>query len=88
MKAIQTKYLPCTNNRGSRVKAYAHGGCQVTISWDDALGIEENHDNAARALIAKYEWASVGIVHSGGSVCGKGFVYVLGTGYNMLSLTK
>lgn len=50
--AITTKYIGPTNYRPSRVKAKAHYG-SVTISWDHALNTDENHEQAARALIAK-----------------------------------
>lgn len=56
MQAIATKYIGPTNFRGSRVKASAEAG-SVTVSWDHALSIEENHRAAAMALVAKYGWA-------------------------------
>lgn len=63
MKAIQVKYLPATNTRCSRWKAFAEGGLQVTLPYDHALNSEENARKAAEALIAKLEWRS----HIGGS---------------------
>lgn len=33
MKAIQTRYLGCTNTKGSRIKAWAEGGHSVTIGY-------------------------------------------------------
>ena len=53
--AIQTKFLPCTNYRGSRVKAWCQAG-SVVLSWDHALNVEENHEKAAKALAAKVDW--------------------------------
>ena len=53
--AIQTKFLPCTNFRPSRVKAWSQAG-SVTLSWDHALDMPENHKAAAIALAAKLEW--------------------------------
>lgn len=54
-QAIVTKYLGATNFRGSRVKATAYAG-SVTVSWDDALDVQENHAKAAQALAAKWGW--------------------------------
>ncbi len=54
-QAITTKYIGPTNTRGSRVKAQADAG-SLTLSWDDALSIEENHSRAAHALANKYKW--------------------------------
>ena len=31
MKAIETKYLPATNFKGTRIKAYAEGGNSITV---------------------------------------------------------
>ena len=57
MQAIITKYLGPTESRGARVKATAQAG-SVTIHWDDALDIEENHDRAAMTLAHKLGWIS------------------------------
>ena len=54
-QAIITKYLGPTNFRGSRVKATAQAG-SITLSWDDALGVDENHLRAALALCKKFGW--------------------------------
>jgi hypothetical protein len=54
MQAILTKYLPSTNSRGSRVKAYCQAG-EITVPWE-YIGYEEEHDRAARALAKKLEW--------------------------------
>ena len=55
MQAIQTKFIPCTNFRPSRVSARCAGG-SIMLSWDDNLSIEDNHRNAAKALCAKLKW--------------------------------
>jgi hypothetical protein len=55
MQAIQTKFIPCTNTRGSRVKAWAEAG-SITVSWDHALNVDENHAEAARQLRKKLHW--------------------------------
>ena len=59
MKAIETKYLGCTNSRGSRIKAIAEGGDRphsVTLSYDHELNGDENHEAAAWALVIKMGW--------------------------------
>jgi hypothetical protein len=55
MQAITTKFIPCTNTRGSRVKATAQAG-SVTLSWDHARSPSGNHQAAAVALVDKYKW--------------------------------
>ena len=59
MQAIQTKFFPCTNYRGARIKAWAEAG-SVTIGWDHALNVDENHAKAANALAAKLGWVGTG----------------------------
>lgn len=54
---IHTRYLGPTNYRGSRVKATTLDNRSVTLSWDDALDSQENHDAAAKALAVKLEWS-------------------------------
>jgi hypothetical protein len=55
MVAITTKYFGPTNFKGSRIKASANGN-SVTIGFDYALGSEERHAKAARALCDKMGW--------------------------------
>jgi hypothetical protein len=54
-QAIETKYLPATNFKGSRVKAWCEAG-SVTLNWAHELNVEPNHRRAAEALRAKYGW--------------------------------
>mgnify|MGYP007005619350 CR=1 FL=1 len=54
-QAIQTKYLPATNTRGSRVKASCEAG-SVTVPWDYSGGNQSNHTRAAQALVEKLGW--------------------------------
>jgi len=56
MQAITTKYLGATDFHGSRVKAKAQAG-SVTVPWDDALDVEDNHKQAADRLRFKLGWA-------------------------------
>jgi hypothetical protein len=53
MQAITTKFFGPTNRLGARVKAYCERG-SLTVSWDYALGIEQNHRAACDALLAKF----------------------------------
>jgi hypothetical protein len=53
MQAIQTKYLPATNTRGSRIKATCERG-SVTIPYPDELSGDAVHRHAAAALCDKF----------------------------------
>ncbi len=77
MQAIVTKFLGPTNNRGARVKATCQAG-SVTVSWDDALDSDDNHDAAARQLAGKLGWMSdmYGNLVGGGLPDGTGNCYV------------
>lgn len=55
MQAIETKYIPVTNTKPSRIKAICDAGTLV-VSWDYGLSIEENHQSAAQELINKLGW--------------------------------
>ena len=55
-QAITTKFLGPTNHRGSRVKARAQVG-SITIPWDYALSVDDNHKAAAQALARKWGWS-------------------------------
>lgn len=73
-QSINTRYIGPTNYRGSRVKARSSSGLSLTIGWDDALGTDENHRAAARALAVKLGWAGRWI--AGAAADGRGNVYV------------
>lgn len=72
MNAIQTRFLGPTNTRGARVVAACEGK-RATVSFNYE-STEAAHDEAARNLVSKLGWQ--GIWYRGGSVDGKGFVYV------------
>jgi hypothetical protein len=72
MQAIETKYLGPTDHRGSRVKATAEAG-SLTISWDDALDVRENHARAALEAIRRWGWSGRWV---GGSLAGRGYAFV------------
>lgn len=52
MFAIVTKYLGPANHRPGRISAKC-GKDRLVVSWDHDLNVSENHDAAARALLAK-----------------------------------
>lgn len=55
MQAIQTKYLPVTNTKGSRIKATC-AAKSITVGWDYGLNIEDNHTQAAMLLVFELGW--------------------------------
>lgn len=57
MKAIQTRYLPATNIKPSRITAWAEGGNKVTISYPHDLDGEFCHAAAAIKLCQKLGWS-------------------------------
>ena len=78
MQAIETEYRGPTNTRGSRIIARAQAG-RISVPYDHALSIQENHDAAARAFIAKLGWYGSWV--RGGAPNGKGNVYVAINGH-------
>lgn len=76
-QAITTRYLGPTNFRGARIKAQAAAG-SVTVHYDHALNITDNHARAAAALAAKFDWK--GSWYSGGLPDERGDVFVLADG--------
>lgn len=84
MQAVETKFLGPTDFRGARVKASAEAGT-VTVSWDYALDVDENHDAAARALIVKMGWEDRTWVR-GTPPYGRGNVYVIDCEWTRVSM--
>lgn len=78
-QAIVTKYVGPTNHKGARVIAAAEAG-KVTVSWDYALGVPENHALAARKLAEHYGWNGVWV---GGSL-NNGYVFVSTRGHEAI----
>ena len=72
MKAIETRYLPCTNYRGDRIKAHAEGGNNITIPYPHEYDTEKAHHTAAVALCKKMGWSTE--LLGGGT--DKGYVFV------------
>lgn len=54
MQAIITKYLPVTDRKSSRIKAVCERG-SLTVTWDHALDVGENHRAACDALCARFD---------------------------------
>lgn len=57
--AIFTKYLPYTDTKQSRVKAYVkHSQVKetVTLNYDHGKTTDDNHNEAARQLATKLKW--------------------------------
>lgn len=73
-QAIGTRYFGPSNVRGSRIKARCEAG-SLTLSWDSALGVVENHAKVARALANKLDWSKHGRMIGGGSPDGRGYVF-------------
>jgi len=59
-QAIVTKYHGTTSTRCCRISARSFAG-RVYVPYDHALDLEENHAEAARAMVAKFEWYGVWI---------------------------
>lgn len=56
MLTIETKFIPATNYRSSRVKAYHSSDHtkSITIEWAHELDTTHNHFRALKAYIKKY----------------------------------
>ncbi len=61
MQAIETKFLGPTNFRGARIKATADAG-SITIPWDHAMNVEDNHRAAIRAFVERMGWHGTWVV--------------------------
>lgn len=72
-QAIETRYLGPTNTKGGRIKATAWAG-SVTVPYDHALSLEDNHRAAAMALVSKLQWQ--GTFAQGGNAKGDGYYFV------------
>ena len=56
MIAIQTKFLPCTNTKGARVKAFATARpWSVIIPYDYSGSHEMPHFRAVQAFVEKHK---------------------------------
>jgi len=59
MQAIQTKYIPCTDFKDNRYKAWIAGGSSITLTQADNLEPQDNHKRVAIALATKMGWKGV-----------------------------
>lgn len=85
MQSILTKYLPATNTKPSRIKAWASGGAKsITRSYDHDGTTDDAHLKVARELAELLNWSGRFVEGSldnwrgkGGNVyvidCGRGF---------------
>lgn len=79
MQAIQTKYLPCTDYKPSRVKAWCQAG-SLTLSWDHGLNDDENHARVAQLLAEQLGWTGDKFGHLiGGGLPSGGCAFVFTT---------
>lgn len=77
MKAIETRYLPATARKGSRIVASDSDGNRATISYPSELREGEAcHRAAAVALAKKMNWLGCGNLVGGGTKHGFAFVFV------------
>jgi len=82
MQYIKTRYLPATNNTGSRIKATASNGVSLTIAYDYSLNEEPLHAQAALRLAARLGWSAEYAAGAGDD----GYVFVPVTYANTYSL--
>jgi hypothetical protein len=71
LQGITTKYLPCTDRRGSRIKAITESGISKMMPFNHALNIDENHAVVAWHLAKDLGWLdkhrlTFGSLHRGG----------------------
>lgn len=81
MIAIHTKFIPPSNTRGARIKAYTCNGMGLkgftaTIPFPYELSGEVAHFEAVKALVAKHklDWNLAGM-RFGDSADGKGYSF-------------
>jgi len=76
LQSIQTRYLPPTNSRGSRIKATTASGLSTSIPYPHELSGADCHAAAVKALLVKhgFHWADRWAV--GASIDGRGYVFV------------
>ena len=81
MLAIHTKYLPATDTRGARIKAYTWGygdlkGFTAFINIDYSMGLMERHFEAVKQLVKKHDldWDLTDMRY-GDSADGRGYVF-------------
>ena len=62
MKAIQVKFLPATNFKGARMKAWVSSANQVTVPFQYEISDDETRaQDVAQELIYRLNWVNVEI---------------------------
>jgi hypothetical protein len=56
MKAITSKFIPCSNVRGSRYQATDGDGCTVYVQAESHWTVDQSHAEAVRKLCERREW--------------------------------
>jgi len=76
MIAIHTKFIPASNTKGARIKAYTSTGKQATVSYPYEKSYELAHFEAVKALIENngLDW-NLEDMRFGDSADGKGYVF-------------
>lgn len=77
MLAIHTKFIPATDTKSARIKAYTCNSHSVTIPLDYELGEIQRHAKAAKTLIEKElkDAPDYDRMAYGGSADGKGYTF-------------
>ncbi len=85
MQSLTTKFIPCTNTKGSRIQVKASRGTKY-YSYNHALNAEQNHYQAAIQCAKDWDWVKDGdqIVFGGYD---KGYHAVIVAGYNSVIIT-
>jgi hypothetical protein len=76
MISIHTKFIPPTNTKGARIKAYTSTGFTATVPYSYELSHEKCHFEAVKALVKKHklQWPIDKMCY-GDSADNKGYVF-------------
>ena len=78
MKAIQVKFMPATDNRGSQYKAFIKGNSVVSPCWQHDRDIEEhNCQDVSMMLMDKLGWSDTAEISGGGSIANGDYVFTI-----------
>lgn len=78
MIAIHTKFIPATDRRAARIKAYSCNGHSLMVPLDYGLGEIERHAAAVKALLESGQFAHIANFEQmayGGSADDKGYTF-------------
>jgi len=78
MQAIQTKYLPATNFKPSRIKAWCDAG-SIIVTYSHEHDVSGEHYAAAQALVIKLGWTGphYGVLKQGSLPNNGGYCHVM-----------